>query len=110
MRNASMPVVLIVVGILGVVWYFGWLPDFDSITAIALVGAGIVVLAMDGITKNSVVLGPALIAFGIAWWVHDQYRYRWTLLIPMLLILIGGLMLIARRPSIPDRRGKSDAA
>ena len=42
------------------------------------------------------------------WWLHDQYRYRWSLLVPILLIVIGGLMLVARSPAVPDRRGKPD--
>lgn len=108
MRNAATPVTLIIIGILGLVWYFGWLPDFDSITALALVLGGVAILVMDGITKNSVVLGPALIAVGIAWWLHDQYRMRWTLLVSALLIVIGLLMLVARHPAIPEKRGRSD--
>lgn len=107
MRNAALPVTLIVLGVIGVVVYFGWLPDKDVITALGFVAAGVLILAMDGITKSSIVLGPTLIAIGVMWWVHDQYRTRWSLLVPILLILIGGLMLIARRPGIPDRRGKS---
>jgi hypothetical protein len=108
MRNAATPVTLIILGILGLIWYFGWLPDFDSITALALVLGGVAILVMDGITKSSVVLGPTLIAVGIAWWLHDQYRLRWTLLVSALLIVVGVLMLIARQPGIPDKRGDSD--
>ena len=108
MRHAATPITLIIIGILGLIWYFGWLPDFDSITALALVLGGVAILVMDGITKNSVVLGPALIAVGIAWWLHDQYRMRWTLLVSALLIVIGVLMLIARHPRIPEKRGDPD--
>lgn len=109
MRNAATPITLIIIGIVGLIWYFGWLPDVDSVTSIALVGGGVAILAMDGITKSSVVLGPTLIAVGIAWWLHDQYRMRWTLLISVLLIVIGALMLLARHPRIPEKRGKSRA-
>jgi predicted neutral ceramidase superfamily lipid hydrolase len=109
MRNAATPVTLIIVGLLGLVWYFGWLPDVDSITAIALIVAGIAILLMDGVTKHSIVLGPSLIAGGIAWWVHDRYRFRWTLLVSVLLIVIGILMLVARSPKIPEKRTKSGA-
>src|SRR4030095_3713835 len=108
MRNAATPITLIVIGVLGLIWYFGWLPDVDAVTSIALVSVCVAILAMDGITKSSVVLGPTLIAVGIAWWLHDQYRMRWTLLISVLLILIGALMLRARQPRIPEKGGKSD--
>jgi len=106
MRNAALPVTLIVVGVIGLVWYFGWFPDVDAVTAIGLIAAGVLVLAMDGITKSSVVLGPTLITMGVMWWLHDQYRLRWSLLIPILLIVIGALMLVSRSPAVPDRRGK----
>lgn len=108
MRNAALPVTLIVLGVIGVVVYFGWLPDKDVITALGFIAAGVLILAMDGITKSSIVLGPTLISIGIMWWIHDQYRVRWALLVPILLILIGGLMLVARRPEIAERRGKPD--
>jgi hypothetical protein len=108
MRNAALPITLIVVGLVGLVWYFGWFPDADVVTALAFVGAGVLVLALDGITKSSVVLGPTLITIGAMWWLHDAYRLRWSLLVPILLIVIGVLMLVARRPGVPDRRGKPE--
>ena len=108
MRNAALPVTLIVVGAVGLVWYFGWFPDADAVTAIGLIAAGVLVLAMDGLTRSSVVLGPTLITMGVMWWLHDYYRLRWSLLIPILLIVIGVLMLWARRSDLPDRRGKPE--
>jgi membrane-bound ClpP family serine protease len=108
MRNAALPVTLIVVGIVGLVWYFGWFPDRDTVVAIGLIAAGVLVLAMDGFTKSSVVLGPTLITMGVMWWLHDQYRLRWSLLIPILLIVIGSLMLFARRSTLPERRARKD--
>jgi hypothetical protein len=104
MRNAALPVTLIVLGALGLVWYFGWFPDFDAMTSIGFIAGGILILVMDGITKSSIVLGPTLIAVGIAWWVHDQQHVRLSLLVSVLLIVIGALMLVARSPRIPERR------
>jgi hypothetical protein len=104
MRNAALPVTLIVLGLAGLVWYFGWFPDVESLTALGFVAGGVLVLAMDRLTKSSVVLGPALIAAGAGIWLHDAYRTRWSLLVPLFLILIGVLMLVARDPRIPDRR------
>ena len=105
MRNAALPITLIVVGAIGVVWHFGWFPNVEAITALALAAAGVLILATDRITKSSIVLGPMLIAVGGAIWLHDTYRLRWWLLMSLLLIVLGVLMLIARDPRIPDRRG-----
>jgi hypothetical protein len=104
MRNAALPVTLIVIGALGLIWYYGWFPDFDAITSIGFIAGGILVLVMDRVTKSSIVLGPTLIAIGLAWWAHDQHHVRFSLLVPLLLILIGVLMLVARSPRIPERR------
>ena len=104
MRNAALPITLIIVGVIGVIWYLGWFPNIESITALVLVAAGVLILITDRITKNSVVLGPILIAIGASVWVHDAYRVRWWLLVSILLILLGALMLIARDHRIPEHR------
>jgi len=104
MRDAALPVTLIAVGGVWLLWYLRWLPDFDWIIALGFAAAGIAVLAFDGLTKNSVVVGPLLIAVGIAWGLAERYRLSWSLIIPVLLIVLGALMLIARHPRIPERR------
>ena len=110
MRHIAVPITLIVVGAIGVVWNFGWFPNVESVTALALATAGILILVTDRITKHSIVLGPMLIAVGGAIWVHDVSRLRWWLLVSLLLIILGVLMLIARDPRIPDRRPHSDSS
>jgi hypothetical protein len=77
-------------------------PDIDWIIAVGLVLGGIAILFLDGITKNSIVAGPILIATGIAWALHDRWHVTWFVLMPMLLVLLGVLMLIARRANIPE--------
>jgi hypothetical protein len=54
-----------------------------------------------------VVIGPFLVVAGIAWWLHDRYRVGWGVLIPSLLVLLGALMLVARHPRLPERRGRA---
>jgi hypothetical protein len=105
MRDAGIPVTLIVVGVLWLVWYFGWFPDVDWIIAVGLAAGGVAVLLFDGVTKSSVVIGPFMIASGLVWALHDRYRVSWSVLVPALLILLGALMLVARSPRIPVKRG-----
>ena len=104
MRDASLPVTLIVVGLGWLLWELRLFPDVDWIISLCFIGAGIAVMAIDGINKNSIVVGPFLIAMGVAWLVHDRYGTHWRFIIPALLVLLGGLMLAARSPRIPDRR------
>jgi hypothetical protein len=102
MRNASLPVTLIVVGAAWLLWYFRLFPDIDWVIAGGLVAGGIAIFILDRITKTSVVIGPFLIAAGIAWALHDRWRVSWFALVPALLILLGVLMLVARNPRIPE--------
>ena len=104
MRDAALPVTLIIVGSAWLLWYFGLFPDIDWIIAAGLIAGGSAVLYLDGITKKSIVAGPFLIASGIAWALHDRWHATWIVLIPTLLIMLGVLMLLARRPNIPERR------
>ena len=106
MRDASLPITLIVVGVIWLAWYFGWFPDVDWVIAIGLAAGGVAVLAFDGFTKSSVVIGPFMITAGIAWLIHDQYRISWKVLVATMMIVLGVLMLIARNPRIPVRRGQ----
>jgi hypothetical protein len=106
LKDAALPITLIVVGLIWLCWHFGWFRDVDWIISIGFIAGGIGILAMDRITKSSVVVGPLLIAVGLAWAAHDQYRTSWSLLTPLLLVLAGILMLIARNPAIPERRAQ----
>lgn len=106
MRTASLPITLIVFGIAWLLWYFRMFPDIDWIIAAGMAVAGVAILAIDRITKTSVVTGPFLIAAGMAWFVRDKYRCTWFVLIPLLLIFLGLLMLIGRLPQIPPETKK----
>jgi hypothetical protein len=104
MREAGLPITLIVVGFTWLAWHFGWFPDVDWVIALALIGGGVAVLVLDGLTKSSIVIGPFLIGVGIAWALHERYRISWAVLIPILLVWLGVLMLVARHPRFPDKR------
>lgn len=101
MKDAGLPVTLIVIGLGWLAWHYGWLPDTDWVVAGGLVLAGVAVLAFDGLTKSSVVAGPLLIGVGIAWALHAEYRVHWSVLIACLLVLLGALLLAARHPRLP---------
>jgi hypothetical protein len=106
-KDASLPITLIVVGTIGLIWYFRWLPDIDWIISLGFIAGGILVLVIDGINKSSIVTGPFLISIGIAWWLRDRYSWSWNLIVPTLLVILGVLMLIARNPRLPDKRSKT---
>lgn len=109
MKDAGLPITLICIGLIWLVWRMGWFPDKDWLIGMGFIAAGVATLVMDGITKNSVVVGPFLAAVGAAWLIRDEYRVAWSLILPLLLILLGGLMLLARLGAIPPARSKAAA-
>src|SRR4029450_10278927 len=108
MKDASLQITLIIVGLVWLVWHFRLFPDIDWGIALGFIAGGIAVMVFDGINKNSVVIGPILIAMGGDWALNDRYRVSWSLLIPALLVLLGVLMLIARSAAIPHKRRVRD--
>jgi hypothetical protein len=106
MKDASIPVTLIAIGLGWLLWELRLFPDVDWIISLGFIAAGVAVMAIDGINKNSVVIGPFLIAIGLAWLAHDRYGTHWRYIIPFMLVLLGLLMLIARGARIPERRGR----
>jgi hypothetical protein len=104
MRDAGLPITLIVIGLVGIAWYFRIFPDLDWLIALGLVAGGVAVLLFDGLTKSSVVIGPFLVAVGVSWWAHEFRAASWRVLIPSLLVLLGVLLLVARNPRFPDKR------
>lgn len=110
MRDASLPVTLIVVGLGWLLWEFRLFPDVDWIIGLGFIAGGIAVMAIDGINKNSVVIGPFLVAVGIAWLLHDRYGTNWRYIVPVMLVLLGALMLVARSPKVPERGSHASSA
>ena len=104
MKDASLPVTLIAVGLGWLLWEFRLFPDVDWIISLGFIAAGAAVMAIDGINKNSVVIGPFLIAIGVAWLLHDRYATQWRYISPAMLVLLGALMLVARSSKVPERR------
>ena len=107
MKDASLPITLIIVGLVWLVWHFRFFPDVDWVIALGFVAGGVALMVIDGINKNSIVIGPILIAMGAAWWLNDRYRISWSLIIPALLVVLGVMMLVARSPSIRGKRPAS---
>ena len=106
MRDATLPVILIAGGLAMLGWNYGWIPDWNTLVAIALVVAGVAILVLDGFTKKSLVAGPVLIALGIGWYGYFDLGWRSRLIVPALMIFAGLMMLIARFAPVPENKEK----
>ena len=104
MRDAALPIILIVLGAAWLLNSLHWLPDVQWLWILGLSGSGVAILAMDGITKSSVVAGPLLILAGILSFFHQYHALGWRFIVPIMLIASGSTMLVARSPAIPESR------
>jgi hypothetical protein len=102
MKDAALPVVLILLGLAWLLNSLDWLPDIHWLWILGLAGAGTAILMLDGITKSSVVAGPLLILAGLLSFFRQHYGLGWRFIIPVMLIAPGAFMLVARSPAIPE--------
>ena len=88
MRNATLPITLILIGVVWLLVHFKLFPDRNWLIAVGLIAGGISVL----------------MATGSAWWLHNDSDLGWSVLLPSLLICLGALMLVARLDAVPEQR------
>jgi hypothetical protein len=104
MRDSVIPITLIAAGAIWLLFNLDWVPSFDWVVALVLIGSGVAILILEGVNKKSVVGGPLLIAFGVTWFLHFHFGVHWRFLVPCLFIVAGALMLVARMAVIPGNR------
>lgn len=110
MRDSVLPITLIAAGATWLLFNLDWIPSFDWVVTLVLIGSGVAILILEGVTKKSVVGGPLLIALGVAWLLHFNFGVRWRFLAPCLFIVTGALMLVARLAAVPEIRGNAPAS
>lgn len=100
-KSLVVPWLLIAVGT-------GWLltalkvgPGIDWVWTLGLAVVGVLAFAINGLDKVSVVTGPFFIAASLLSILRQTNRLRLDVEVPILVILSGILLLIARRPTIP---------
>lgn len=104
MKDAALPVILIVLGAAWLLNSLHLLPGVQWLWILGLAGAGVGILLLDGITRSSIVVGPLLILAGVLSYARLYYALEWRFIIPVMLIGAGLCMLIARSPAIPESR------
>jgi hypothetical protein len=109
MRDSVFPITLIAAGAVWLLFNLDWVPSFDWVVTLVLIGSGVGILVLEGVTKKSVVGGPLLIALGVTWFLHFHFGVRWRFLAPSLFIVTGALMLVARMPTVPEIRQSGPA-
>ncbi len=86
----------------------GWLltalkvaPGIDWVWTLGLAVVGMLTFVIGGFDKITVVVGPFFIVASTLSILRQTNRMRVDIEVPLLVILSGVLLLIARRPNIP---------
>lgn len=104
MSKSTSLIVPILVVTLGVGWLLtaqGYLPAVNWIWTLGLAVVGILILALSGIDKLSIVIGPFFLAASLFSVLRQSGRVSVDIELPILVIVFGVLLGIARLPMIP---------
>ena len=94
------PILLISLGTGWLLTALGIAPTIDWVWTISLAAIGLAVLVINGVDKVSLVLGPIFVVASALSLLRQTGRMRSDLEVPILVILLGVLLVIARLPAI----------
>lgn len=108
MKQSSLffPIILIIIGALWFLRSTGILPTTASLVAIVLMGAGILILLVDGFNKQSLFHAPMLFYTSAAIYAASVYHLAIAPLIALGMMWAGCLLLIVRSKHIPPKYSK----
>jgi hypothetical protein len=100
-RTLIVPLLLITVGAGWLLTVAEILPGINWVWTLGLAGIGILVFPLAGVNKFSFVAGPFFILASVLSVLRQTGRLPLDYEVPLLVIVLGGLMLVARFPAIP---------
>jgi hypothetical protein len=95
-----LPLLLIVVGVGWLLTASGVAPGIDWLWTLGLAGVGFMTFIVGGFNKFTVVTGPFFIVTSILSVLRQTGRISFDVEIPILVILAGILLLVARHPAV----------
>ncbi len=101
-KTLVMPLLLITLGVGWLLTTLGITPAIDWIWTLGLAVVGLLAFGISGVDKVTVVVGPFFMITSLLSILRQTDRLPFNVEVPMLVILSGVLMLIARSPLIPN--------
>ncbi|STZ75445.1 hypothetical protein [Bergeriella denitrificans] len=101
--SLALPLFLIIFGAVWLLKSTGILPATATLVAAGIAVAGIAVLVVDGINKQSIVSGPLLVYIGAAVYLRHAYWVAYSPLFALGMMLLGVLLLISRSSIVPHK-------
>jgi hypothetical protein len=96
-----LPILLITLGSGWLLTTLGVAPGIDWVWTLGLAVLGLLVMALGGIDKVTVALGPFLITASFLSVLRQTDRLNVDTEVPILVVVAGVLLLVVRMPTIP---------
>lgn len=100
-KTLIVPLLMIAVGAGWLLTAIGLAPGIDWVWTLGLATVGLLTFAVGGFDKFSVVTGPFFLAASVVSVLRQTGRLAIDVEVPILTILLGVLLLVARSPAIP---------
>jgi hypothetical protein len=100
-KKLAVPILIIVVGVTWLLNVLNLMPGVDWMWTIGLAAVGLLTLAVGGLNKLTVVIGPLLLAASATSLLRQTGRLDLDREIPILIIVLGALMLAAQLSRLP---------
>jgi hypothetical protein len=100
-QTLILPVLLVALGAGWLLTTLGILPGIDWAWTLGLAAVGILAFALSGLDKVSIVLGPFFIAASVLSLLRQRGHLPLDVELPLLVMLAGILLLVARHGAVP---------
>jgi hypothetical protein len=100
-QSLLLPILLVIVGVGWLLTSLGVLPGIDWVWTSSLAAVGILPFVLSGIDKVTVVIGPFFLAASLLSVLRQSDRLPLNIEMPVLVILLGALLMVARMRAIP---------
>ncbi len=100
-KGLAVPLLVITVGAGWLLTVLGVMPGIDWVWTLGLAIVGILAFVIGGLDKVTVVIGPMFLVASSLSVLRQTGRLATNIEIPLLVIMLGVLLLIARLPTIP---------
>ena len=100
-KTLIVPLLMIAVGSGWLLSATGLAPKIDWVWTLGLAMVGVLTFAVGGLDKFTIVTGPFFLIASVISVMRQSGRLAIEVEVPILVILMGVLLLIARSPSIP---------
>lgn len=100
-KTLLFPILLITIGVGWLLTTLGVVPGIDWVWTLGLAAVGLLAFVLSGFDKVSMVIGPFFILASFLSILRQSGRLHLDIEVPILVIIAGILLLVARFPIIP---------